>query len=65
MLEGWGCRTSEAADADAAMDFRAAAAGPDPFRIALIDMRMPGVNGEQLGRRIRRMPGSVKPSWSC
>ena len=55
MLKGWGCRTAEAADADAAMELLIAAAqAPDPFRIALIDMRMPGVTGEQLGRQIRQ-----------
>ena len=53
-LEAWHCRPTELASADEAMEtLRSAAAEGDPFRIALLDSRMPGVGGEELGRLIK------------
>jgi CheY-like chemotaxis protein len=53
-LAAWGCRPVEAACADEAMQtMRTAAAEGDPFRIALLDSLMPGMDGEGLGREIK------------
>jgi CheY-like chemotaxis protein len=53
-LEFWEMRPSGVPDAMAAMDaLDAAFAEGDPFRIALIDMQMPGFNGADLGRLIQ------------
>ena len=53
LLEDVGCRTEETADAAAAMAaLRKAASGKDPFRIALVDSNMPGVDGYELAKRI-------------
>jgi len=54
MLDGWGCRHEEVDSAIPALQrLRAATAEGDPFRIAILDMQMPEVDGETLGRRIR------------
>ena len=54
-LAKWGMRPSEAQDANEALDLLCAADEKrDPFRIALLDMRMPSMDGETLGRFIRR-----------
>jgi len=51
----WGCQVEEiAAPEEAVPALRAAAARGQPFRVALIDLQMPGMDGEQLGRNIRR-----------
>jgi PAS domain S-box-containing protein len=53
-LEGWNCRPLAAADGDSALTLlRQAAAEGDPCEIALIDMQMPGMEGESLGRLVR------------
>ena len=53
-LEFWEMRPSGVPDAMAAMDaLDAAFAEGDPFRLALIDMQMPGFNGADLGRLIQ------------
>jgi PAS domain S-box-containing protein len=57
LLESWQCRWEEAADAATALEqLQAAASAGDPFRIALLDMRMPEVDGEALGRMIKADP---------
>jgi two-component system sensor histidine kinase/response regulator len=57
MLETWNCYHDEAFDASSAMEkLHAAAAKGVPFRIALLDMFMPGMDGEALGRRINDDP---------
>jgi signal transduction histidine kinase/DNA-binding response OmpR family regulator len=50
----WGMRPSEAEDGPGALQalYRALEES-DPFRVAVIDMRMPGMDGESLGRAIR------------
>jgi PAS domain S-box-containing protein len=54
MLGSWGCGHEEVESADAAVRaLRKAAAEGDPFRVAILDMHMPGVDGEMLGAAIR------------
>jgi len=56
-LAAWGCRPTEVACADEAMRaLRTAADEGDPFRIALLDSFMPGMDGESLGRKIKADP---------
>ena len=57
MLSPWECRHEEVSDAKTALDrLRAAAASGDPFRIAILDMVMPEMDGETLGRMIKDDP---------
>ncbi|RPJ69172.1 MAG: hybrid sensor histidine kinase/response regulator, partial [Acidobacteria bacterium] len=57
LLEAWRCRHEHAHDGPAALArLRAAAAEGDPFRVALLDMMMPGMDGEQLGREVTSDP---------
>jgi CheY-like chemotaxis protein len=57
LLTGWGCRVGEAHDAESALRaMRAAAEAGEPFKIALLDMLMPGVNGVELAERIKEEP---------
>jgi len=53
-LASWGMRPSEVQDGPGALQaiYRALEEN-DPFRIAVIDMQMPGMDGETLGRTIR------------
>ena len=53
-LASWGMRPSEERDGAGALQalYRALDEN-DPFRIAVIDMQMPGMDGETLGRTIR------------
>jgi CheY-like chemotaxis protein/HPt (histidine-containing phosphotransfer) domain-containing protein len=54
MLESWGCRHTEVPGAEAALRvLREAAAESDPFRVAVLDMHMPGMDGEMLGAAIK------------
>jgi PAS domain S-box-containing protein len=57
MLQAWGCRHTEVPGADAALiALREAVAQGDPFQVAVLDMHMPGVDGEMLGRAIKADP---------
>ena len=57
ILSSWGCRPEESADGDSAVAIlRQAAQGADPFQIALLDMSLPDMDGEELGRRIAADP---------
>ena len=57
MLSPWECRHEEVADAKTALNrLWAAAASGDPFRIAILDMVMPEMDGEILGRMIKDDP---------
>jgi len=57
MLSSWKCRHEEVEDSETALDrLRAAAASGDPFRIAILDMLMPEMDGETLGRIIKDDP---------
>ncbi len=53
-LHTWGARIEEAASGPSALEalYRARDAG-DPFRAAIVDMQMPGMDGAALGRAIR------------
>ncbi|MEI6279555.1 MAG: response regulator [Verrucomicrobiae bacterium] len=54
LLQSWGCRSDEAADAASAIALlkRAAHEG-DPFAAVLLDMNMPVMDGAELGRLIK------------
>ena len=53
-LESWGCRFDEAENGDQALSkLRDAANKGDPFHIAVVDMQLPEMSGEALGRKIK------------
>ena len=53
-LTAWGMRTAEFEDGAGGIEaLRWAVAEDDPFRIAVIDMQMPGMDGEAMGRAIK------------
>jgi len=56
-LKSWGCRHGEAHDGkDALEKLRMAANIKSPYDIAIIDKKMPFMDGETLGRRIKADP---------
>ena len=56
-LASWGMRTTETEDGPGALKMLYQALDEnDPYRIALIDMQMPSMNGETLGRVIKAEP---------
>jgi len=56
-LSSWGMRPTEVPDGLAAMQsLRRAVEEADPFRVALIDARMPGMDGEAVSQAIRAEP---------
>lgn len=56
-LRSWNCRFDEAAEARSALrKLKEAVEQKDPFQIALLDMQMPDVDGETLGRLIKEDP---------
>lgn len=57
LLNLWGCRYETAHDGEIALALlREAVEQNDPFRIALLDQEMPGMDGLELGRRIKADP---------
>jgi CheY-like chemotaxis protein/HPt (histidine-containing phosphotransfer) domain-containing protein len=57
LLQSWGCEFEQAEDGAQALDtLRAAHAAHRPFDFALLDMHMPKMDGEELGRRIKADP---------
>ncbi len=57
LLEQWGCRQKGVLSGDAAIEeLRGAARANDPYDIAILDMQMPGMDGETLGRQIKEDP---------
>ena len=53
-LSNWGMRPSEVEDGPSALQaFHRALEVKDPFRLAVIDMQMPGMDGASLGRAIQ------------
>ncbi|HIJ88189.1 MAG TPA: PAS domain S-box protein [Desulfuromonadales bacterium] len=57
LLNHWGCRHDSAVDGDSAVALlRSAVEANDPFRVALLDQEMPGMDGSELGRRIKADP---------
>jgi signal transduction histidine kinase/DNA-binding response OmpR family regulator len=56
-LKLWGCTYGEASSGTQALEeLRLAMVGNDPFEIAIIDMQMPEMDGETLGRKIKQDP---------
>jgi PAS domain S-box-containing protein len=56
-LKKWDCRWDEAPEAETALKkLHEASAGGDPFRIAILDMVMPGMSGEDVGMEIKKDP---------
>ena len=54
LLKGWKCRSGEAEDGQSALaNLRAALQEKDPYQVALLDMMMPEMDGEELGRLIK------------
>jgi CheY-like chemotaxis protein/HPt (histidine-containing phosphotransfer) domain-containing protein len=56
-LKSWGCRYGEASNGVQALDeLRQAVAVKDPFEISILDMQMPEMDGETLGKNIKQDP---------
>jgi CheY-like chemotaxis protein len=56
-LRSWGMRPVAVADGPAALEaLRQGVDAGDPFAVAIVDMQMPGMDGEALGLAIRRDP---------
>ncbi len=55
-LKSWGCHFDEATDGAEALEKLHAASADDPFEIAVLDMLMPEMDGETLGRQIKNDP---------
>ena len=56
-LKAWDCRTEEAPNGDTAVEMlRTAAEDGNPFRIALVDFRLPDQEGSDVARKIRSDP---------
>ena len=57
MLDAWRCRHTEVEGAQAALaTMREACASGDPFRVVILDMMMPEMDGEALGAAIKSDP---------
>jgi PAS domain S-box-containing protein len=53
-LRSWGMRPEDVPDGPAAIEALGRAVDErDPFRVAVLDMQMPGMDGESLGRQIK------------
>ena len=53
-FKAWGARSDEASDGEMGLRLlREAAQAGDPYRVAVLDMQMPGMDGEELGRAIK------------
>lgn len=62
LLESWNTSFDTAPDGfTALMKLREAAEQGNPFCIAILDMQMPGMDGEELGRRILQDNGIPRP----
>jgi len=58
LLANWGCRYSETEDGKGALIMlRQAVAEGDPYRVALLDMLMPEMDGRELSMLIKQDPG--------
>jgi len=57
MVEGFGCRIDTAASGARGLEMlRNAYRSGDPYRLVLLDMQMPGMDGEQTAREIKNDP---------
>jgi two-component system sensor histidine kinase/response regulator len=52
-LKSWGCRVTQAEDGPKALEQLYRTKAKDPFRIIILDMQMPGMDGLSLGRMIQ------------
>ena len=58
LLEGWGLRAAHVPDGPTALHALAVARSvQDPFVIAMLDLQLPGMDGNALGRAIKANPG--------
>lgn len=58
MLDNWKCRVENAPDAETALALlKEAVRHNDPFRIAILEMQLPFMDGETLGAEIKKTPG--------
>ena len=56
-LKSWQCRFGEASSGEQALkELRRALVAKDPYEIAILDMQMPEMNGETLGKKIKQDP---------
>ena len=56
-LKKWRCRFAETADGEGGLErLSEAVSEGDPYHVALLDMQMPGMDGAELGRRIKATP---------
>ena len=61
LLKSWGCRFEMSHDGTHALELlRRASASGAPFEVAILDMAMPGMDGVELGRRIKADPSIVE-----
>jgi PAS domain S-box-containing protein len=57
LLRSWGCRFDEAEDGEQALAMlRRAVEEADPYRVVLVDMLMPGMDGERMGLEVKGDP---------
>jgi CheY-like chemotaxis protein len=55
----WGAHVESAVDGEGALSILGARTGtPDAFEVVVVDMQMPGMDGEEVGRRVR-----AEPAW--
>ncbi|MBM4054236.1 MAG: response regulator [Planctomycetes bacterium] len=60
MLSGWGAAITEAENgAEGLSEIRKAASARDPFKLVLLDCRMPGMDGFGVAEQIKKEPGDV------
>jgi signal transduction histidine kinase/CheY-like chemotaxis protein/HPt (histidine-containing phosphotransfer) domain-containing protein len=56
-LKSWGCRYGEVSSGVQTLEeLRQAVAGKDPYEISILDMQMPEMDGETLGKKIKQDP---------
>ncbi|WP_200279466.1 PAS domain-containing hybrid sensor histidine kinase/response regulator [Rhabdochromatium marinum] len=61
-LSGWGCEPQSVASGAEAIDaLTSASQAQDPFRLVLLDLLMPGMDGEQTARAICNTPACGEP----
>jgi CheY-like chemotaxis protein/HPt (histidine-containing phosphotransfer) domain-containing protein/anti-sigma regulatory factor (Ser/Thr protein kinase) len=57
LLDSWDCEYDEVADGPTALkEMEEAAVQGNPYHIAILDMQMPGMDGETLGKKIKQNP---------
>lgn len=62
-LKQSGCRIDEASNGDQALEMmRGSLRSKDPYKIVIVDMQMPDMNGETLGRKVREEIQQAEPA---